>query len=172
MSKRTSVHTPNAKGNLYAITSLKHRRATMAGEIEQFKEGIRYREEQLSHLDAVLRELDPSYRAETIAPKKLRRVHLFGKGELNRLILDALRRGGEQAMKPGQIAETIIEVQGYGEEAKPALIRRVRANLGYLQRQRGLVDKIGHRWTARWKLRPDTAGPLWECRSNNRLRIV
>ncbi|MEA2821693.1 MAG: hypothetical protein QOJ86_3697 [Bradyrhizobium sp.] len=32
----------------------------MAGEIIQMKEGVRYREEQLSHLDAVLRELDPS----------------------------------------------------------------------------------------------------------------
>jgi hypothetical protein len=29
----------------------------MAGEILQMKEGIAYREEQLSHLDAVLREL-------------------------------------------------------------------------------------------------------------------
>jgi hypothetical protein len=49
----------NEKGNRYAIHALKDRRATMAGEIVQMKEGIRYREEQLSHLDAVLRELDP-----------------------------------------------------------------------------------------------------------------
>jgi hypothetical protein len=83
---------PNEKGNRYAIHALKDRRATMAGEIVQMKEGIAYREEQLSHLDAVLRELDPSYRADSIPPKKLRRVKLFGNGELNRLIADALRR--------------------------------------------------------------------------------
>jgi hypothetical protein len=65
---------PNEKGNRYAIHTLKDRRATMAGEIVQMKEGIRYREEQLSHLDAVLRELDPSYRVDTIPPKRLRRV--------------------------------------------------------------------------------------------------
>ena len=41
------------------------------------REGIAYREVQLTHLDAVLRELDPSYRADTIPPKKLRRVKLF-----------------------------------------------------------------------------------------------
>ena len=41
----------------------------MAGEIVQMKEGISYREEQLTHLDAVLRELDPSYRADTLRPK-------------------------------------------------------------------------------------------------------
>ena len=78
--------------NQYAIHALKDRRATMAGEIVQMKEGIRYREGQLTHLDAVLRELDPSYRADSVAPKRLRRVKLFGSGELNRLIADALRR--------------------------------------------------------------------------------
>jgi hypothetical protein len=67
----------NDKGNRYAICALKDRRATMAGEIVQMKEGIRHREEQLTHLDATLRVLDPSYRADTIAPKRLRRVKLF-----------------------------------------------------------------------------------------------
>jgi hypothetical protein len=47
----------------------------MAGEIVQMKEGIAYREEQLTHLDAVLRELDPEYRADTLPPKRLRRVN-------------------------------------------------------------------------------------------------
>jgi hypothetical protein len=56
--------------NRYAIHALKDRRATMAGEIVQMKEGIAYREEQLSPLDAVLRELDPSYRADTIPTKR------------------------------------------------------------------------------------------------------
>jgi hypothetical protein len=57
---------PNEKGNRYAIHVLKDRRATMAGEIVQMKEGIAYREEQLTHLDAVLRELDPSYTVGTL----------------------------------------------------------------------------------------------------------
>ena len=40
----------------------------MAGEIVQFKQGIADCEEQLSHLDATLRILDPSYRADSIPP--------------------------------------------------------------------------------------------------------
>ena len=68
----------NDKGNKYAIAALKDRRATMAGEIVRFKQGIRDREEQLSHLDATLRVLDPEYRADTIAPKRtLRRVKRY-----------------------------------------------------------------------------------------------
>jgi hypothetical protein len=140
------------KSNQYAIAALKDRRATLAGEVVQFKEGIRYREEQLSHLDAVLRTLDPGYRSDTIPPKRLRQVKLFGNGELNRLIIDALRRAGGHPMSVPQIADAIIAAKGYGKEAKHALVRRVRANLSYLQRQRSAVEKTGNRATARWRL--------------------
>ena len=110
----------NDKGNQYAIHALKDRRATLAGEIVQFKQGIRDREDQLSHLDATLRILDPEYRADTIAPKRLRRVKLFGGGELNRLILDALRRANGVALSTPEIADAIIVAKGYGHEAKAA----------------------------------------------------
>jgi hypothetical protein len=139
------------KTNQYAIAALKDRRATLAGEIEQFKQGIIDREEMLSHLDATLRALDPSYRADTVPPKSLRRVKLFGGGELNRLILDALRRGGKP-MTNVEIAAAIVAAKGYGEEAMPALIRRVRANLSFMQRNGGRVTKTGNRMTARWTL--------------------
>jgi hypothetical protein len=142
----------NEKGNQYAIAALKDRRATLAGEIQRFKQGIRDREEQLTHLDATLRVLDPSYRVGTIAPKRLRQVKLFGGGELNRLIIDALRRANGKPLSTPQIAGAIIAVKGYGEEAKYALIRRVRANLSYLLRHRESVEKIGNRMTARWRL--------------------
>jgi hypothetical protein len=142
----------NDKGNQYAIAALKDRRATLAGEIVRFKQGIRDREEQLSHLDAVLRTLDPEYRADMIAPKRIRRVKLFGNGELNRLIIDALRRANGVALSTPDIAEAIIAAKGYGHEAKHALIRRVRANLSYLLRHRKSVVKTGERLTARWGL--------------------
>ena len=56
-------------------------------------------------------------------------MKLFGGGELNRLILDALRRANGKPLSTPEIAEAIIEAKGYGHEAKPALVRRVRANL-------------------------------------------
>lgn len=140
-------------GNRYAIHALKDRRATLAGEIQQFKQGIRDREEQLSHLDATLRILDRAYRADTIAPKRLRRVKLFGGGELNRLIVDALRRADRPLACP-EIAAAIVATKGYGEEAVHALQRRVRANLSYL-RERRRVAKIGERLTAQWTLKEE-----------------
>jgi hypothetical protein len=144
---------PNEKGNRYAIAALKDRRATMAGEIVQFKQGMADREEQLTHLDATLRVLDPSYRADSIPPKKLRRVKLFGNGELNRLIADALRRA-EKPLASHDIADAIVEAKGYGRESIHALTRRVRANLSYLLRNKRVV-KTGDRLTARWSLPAD-----------------
>lgn len=141
----------NAKGNQYAVAALKDRRRTLAGEVEQFKEGIRTREEMLAHLDATLRILDPGYRADTLPPKKLRRVKLFGGGELNRLILDALRRAKGKPCTNIEIAQAIITAKGYGQASLSALIRRVRANLSYL-RKHGRVTKTGDRLTARWTL--------------------
>jgi hypothetical protein len=145
---------PNEKGNRYAIAALKDRRATMAGEIVQMKEGIAYREVQLTHLDAVLRELDPSYRGDTIPPKKLRRVKLFGNGELNRLIADALRRA-EKPLASSDVADAIVEAKGYGRDTIHALTRRVRANLSYLLRHKRVV-KTGDRLTACWSLPDET----------------
>ena len=51
--------------------------------------------------------LDPDYRADTVAPKRLRRVKLFRGGEWNRLILDALTRStgrwrGRSGYRAGQ----------------------------------------------------------------------
>jgi hypothetical protein len=105
--KRIHVRDVSDKGSKYAIAAQKDRRATLAGEIVKFKQGIRDREEQLAHLDATLRILDP-----------------------------ATGRDGKPLSTP-EIADAIIAVKGYGHEAKHALIRRVRANLSYLLRQRG-----------------------------------
>src|SRR5262245_37678006 len=124
----------NEKGNAYAIAALKDRRATLAGEIIQFKEAIRYREEALTHLDASLRVLDPEYRADTLPPKNIRRVKLFGGGELNRLIRDALRTANGKPLTNVEIAAAIVAAKGYGEQSMHALIRRVRANLSYLRK--------------------------------------
>lgn len=55
--------------------------ATLAGEVIKFKEAIRYREDALAHLDASLRILDRAYRSDTVPPKMLRHVKLFGGGE-------------------------------------------------------------------------------------------
>src|SRR3954453_13442282 len=118
----------------------------MAGEIVQMKVGIAYREEQPSHLDAVLRELDPSCRAETLPPSGCGRLKLFGHGELNQLIADALRRQRSRWRAMTLPMRLFVEAKGYGRESVHALTRRVRANLSCLLRNKRVV-KTGDRLT-------------------------
>jgi len=139
------------KANQYALAALKDRRATMAGEIKSLKDKIAYRQDQLAHLDATILLLDPSFPVDTIPPKRPRQVKLFRHGELGRMTLDALRRSNGKALTNQQIAKAIVDAEGYGDAAMPALALRVRGNLTY-QRQRGMVSKTGDRLTARWRL--------------------
>jgi hypothetical protein len=129
---------------------LKDRRATMAGEIVQFKQGIAGREEQLSHLDATLRILDPSYRADTIPPKRLRRVKLFRQRRVEPAHSGRAEAGREAAGQCRHRRGHVTE-KGFGRPSIHALTRRVRANLSYLLRNKRVV-KTGDRLTARWAL--------------------
>jgi hypothetical protein len=51
-----------------------------------------------------------------------------------------------------EIAPAIVEELGDAEEAQSGMVRRVRANLQYLHRDRKLVRKHGERFDAKWSL--------------------
>ena len=78
-------------------------------------------------------------------------MKLFAAGELNRLILNALRKAGKP-LSTGEITAAIVQEPGHGPEAARSLANRVRANLCYLHRERGLVAKVGDRASAKWSL--------------------
>lgn len=141
----------NQKGNRYALAALKNKRATLASEIIQFERQLKHRRDCLVHVDATLRMLDPSIDVGAIPNKRApKRVMLFRQGELGRAVLDALRLGGEPMSIP-QIAEAIAQAKGYGEDARSAMMLKVRATLGY-QRRHGKVAKTGKHRAARWRL--------------------
>jgi hypothetical protein len=140
----------NELSNKYALAALRERRAELSGEIVQLESRLRSLRKSLGHLDASLAILAPSRDPKTIPNKLPRRVKLFGHGKLNRMILDALREGA-RPMTTLEITEAICDRLSYGETAKTSMRNRVRANLLYLWKVRGLVDKEGERETARWR---------------------
>ena len=62
-----------------------------------------------------------------------------------------MRKGGKPVSTP-EIARAIVEELGHGEEAQSGMVRRVRAKLQYLCRDRKLVTKYGERFDAKWSL--------------------
>ena len=141
----------NDNGNRYALAALKDKRATLAGEIADFKKQIAWRTEALGHVDATLRLLDPDANPETLPLKRPRkRVKLFRQGELGRMILDALRRA-ERPQGTHAIVSALLEAGGHGESARPSMTPRVRGNLAYLERH-GKVVKAGRGKAVIWQL--------------------
>lgn len=145
------TETTRSRGDRYAISALRNKRATIAAEIVQIERQLRHRKESLVHVDATLRLLDPSIETAAIPNKRLpRRVKLFRQGELGRLILGALRKA-EGPLSTHQIASVVLAAGGHGEAARPTVTPRVRGNLAYLDR-RAKVTKSGNGRSAHWRL--------------------
>ena len=142
----------NELGNKYALAALRERRAELSGEIMHLESRVRHLRTSLGHLDASLAILDPERDPKAIPNKRVRRVKLFGHGKLNRMVMDALREGS-RPMTTLEITEAICARLSYGEAAKRSMRNRVRANLLYLCKARGVIEKEGACETARWQLR-------------------
>lgn len=140
------------KSNQYALAALRERRAELSGEIRQLEQRLRSLRTSLTHLDGALAMMAPGFDPSTIKAKRpYKRVKLFGQGKLNGHILDALRRGA-RAMTTAEVTDAVAEAVNFGPDAAQGLKSRVRANLLYLTKVRGLVAKDGDRETAVWGL--------------------
>lgn len=142
----------NALSNQYALHALRERRAELAGEITSLESRLRHLRESLVHLDGTLRIMAPGFDPKSIRAKKpYKRVKLFGAGKLNGMILDALRRGA-RPMTTAEVVDAIVAEMGFGPDAAKGMKNRVRSNLLYLAKVRGLVVKDGEREVATWAL--------------------
>lgn len=143
----------NDKGNRYALSALKDKRATLAGEVIQLRRQIRARQDALAHVDATIRLLDPSFNLNSVAPKRaVGRVRLFRQGELGRLILGALRKAEGKPLATAEIVTAVLEAKGAPEAARPTMAPRVRANLAYLEKRSAAVRELLGNGTL-WRLR-------------------
>ena len=142
----------NELSNKYALAALRERRAQIGGEITATEERLRYLRRAVENIDGTLRLFDPNADPSKIKAKKLYcKVKLFGSGKLGRLVTDALRKGA-RPMHLSEIVASIVETLGYGPDAAKGMTQRVRANLLYQTRVRGVVRKEGERERARWTL--------------------
>jgi hypothetical protein len=106
-----------------AQAALRERRAAIAGEITQPDRHLRHLREPIRRLDATLRLIDPNGDPKAIVGERLdKRVKPCGAGKLNRLILDALRRG-ERPMTTDEIVSSIVAGLGDGPDAAKGMTK-------------------------------------------------
>jgi hypothetical protein len=145
------METSRSRGDRYALSALRNKRASLASEIVQLERQLRHRKESLGHVDATLRLLDPSIEIDAIPNKRtVKRIKLFRQGELGRLIVGVLRNA-DTPQSTAAITRGVLAAGGHGESARPTMAPRVRGNLAY-QERRGTVVKSGSGKAVRWSL--------------------
>jgi hypothetical protein len=123
--------------NEHVLSGLIAKRAEIAGQIETLQREIRDLVAALGHIDASIRLFDPNADLEDIKPKLPPR-HMAFKGEVSRLVLNALRKAG----KPVPVSDltlTVLAGRGLNPDDKPfvrVLSRRVGACLRNLRKKK------------------------------------
>jgi hypothetical protein len=108
-----------SRGDRYALSALRNKRATIASEIIQLERQLRHRRDMLVHVDAALKLLDPSLDVGDIRPKRPpQRIKLFRQGELGRMILDAIRRAPAGSLTTREIVTALLAAGGHSENAR------------------------------------------------------
>jgi hypothetical protein len=122
--------------NEHVLSGLIAKRAELAGQIEMKQREVRELVATIGHVDATIRAFDPNADLEDIKPRLPPRFQAF-KGEVSRLVLDALRK----TAKPLPVSDlTLIVAAGrsVNPDDKPfmrILSRRVGACLRNLRKK-------------------------------------
>src|SRR5258705_6963364 len=140
----------------HVISALREKRALVAGIIEKLERKLEQQRADLTHIDGVLRLFQPDRDPGEIKPKRTytRRTRYFGRNELGRLVMDALRAADGALMTTDDIAGRLIEAKGF-DAADTALRRAIGEQVLTIMRsfrKRGRVEQIGLGRGVRWKL--------------------
>ncbi len=127
-----------------------------AGCIARLERQLDQQRANLTHIDGALGLFEPDRDPGDIKPKRTyaRRTRYFAKGELSRLVLEALRDARGKPLSTDDMAGQIIAAKGFdaADRVLRAAIRdRALTSLRAI-RKRGAVEQIGLGRGMRWKL--------------------
>jgi hypothetical protein len=140
--------------NSYCLSGLIEKRAELAGEIEAMQARLDQMRADLVHLDAAIRIFGPDAEPEAIRPKKPSRkgCDWFGRGELGRLVLEALRDAREP-MTTAEVTRAVMERRGMSA-GDAASRRRIEGMVkGALGRREGrMVERATNGRLSAWAI--------------------
>jgi hypothetical protein len=140
----------------HVISALREKRALVAGLIEKLERKLEQHRADLTHIDGVLRLFQPDRDPDDIKPKRTyaRRTRYFAKGELSRLVLEALRDARSKPLGTDDIAGQVITAKSFDatDGVLRAAIRDQALTALRAFRKRGSVEQIGLGRGLRWKL--------------------
>lgn len=140
--------------NDHTIHALIRKRAELAGEMEHHNARVRQLIIDLDHVDATLRMFVPDIELEDIKPKPMPPRHTAYKGEVARVIFEALRASG-RPMTGQELTQHVMAERGMNTADK-GLVKTVSKRVGSAlrhHRAKGLLrSEKGPGEILRWEL--------------------
>ena len=134
----------------HAIVALRKRREEIRGQVHDAEKRVSTLRKALANLDAAIAILTPEH-PDYVAPRRgYKRTAYFRRGELSRLVREALRDAGKP-LAAGEIAAGIMAAKDFPETHHTAVTKMVVARLNRLALDGG-VAKAGSTRNARWRL--------------------
>ena len=123
--------------NEFLLPGLVKRRAMLAGQLEAANAEAARLHADLAAVDAVIRQLDPSYKVDAIASKRPRSPAADAFADMGRTVLDVLRREGRPVALP-EVARRVVALRGL-DPSSGAVLAAIEGSAGRaLRHQRSL----------------------------------
>lgn len=128
----------------HVVTGLIAKRAEIAGRIENLQGQLKAAVVDLDHVEASIRIFDPEIDMEAIGARRVPPAHHAFRGEVSRIILEALRKT-TVPLSTSDLTERVMKERGLDLNDAPlrrTMGRRVGACLNHWRRVRGAVKSI------------------------------
>jgi hypothetical protein len=134
----------------HALVALRKRREEITGQVRDAEKRITKLRAALANLDAAIAILTPDD-ADYVAPRRAyNRAGYFKRGELSRLVREALRDAGKP-LAAGEIAASVIAAKQFPDTAHLAITKMIITRLVTLAGH-GEIAKTGKTRDARWAI--------------------
>src|SRR5579859_2913612 len=138
-----------------AIQTLERLHAELGGKILKNKQQHANLAEQMRHVEAVIKMLDPGYSLRSISVKRRQPNPWFKRGTVYRRAVDALRTA-EQPLTAREIAERVLAAANIKTPAKADLADLIGTINSSLRNHDGKgVQRTNESIPARWRLRAE-----------------
>ncbi|HUZ31450.1 MAG TPA: hypothetical protein VMV19_04985 [Xanthobacteraceae bacterium] len=149
MSRANIGYTP-------AIHALKRLHAELGGHIKDNRREAKRLAENMKHVEAVLKMLNPAFNLQSIAPRRRnKQASPYKRGEVFRAVLDVLR-AADRPLTSREISEALLHKAGIAEPP----LKQIRDMVGSVHtslrnHQGNTIDRVGDGIPARWQVLTD-----------------
>lgn len=139
----------------HTINALIRKRAEIAGQIECHQDALNQLIVDLDNVDHTLRLFAPDIDLEEIEPKPVPPRNQAFKGEMKRLVLDAMKRAKGAPIDSRELTQIVMQYRGLGTSnlrLRATMLKRVCAALNAMRRRGLVVSEKGENGLLAWRL--------------------